>query len=165
MVANIKGKFLLKYYRFSFFRNMQSLKKKQLTVKEYTKELYKMNIRSRHVEDNLKRVSIYINGIRYEIQDMNLMSPSYVGKAYQFALKVEEKLPKKSQAKIKGSFKGEGSRRGQVKDAKTRISSKSEQIRKGIKDKRRRPYTKGLVGGISFQLNFFKCNQIGHKSY
>jgi hypothetical protein len=40
-----------------------------MTVKEYTEEFYILNIRaSRHERDN-EKVSRYMNGLRYEIQD------------------------------------------------------------------------------------------------
>ena len=35
-------------------------------MKEYTKELYKVNIREGYVEDNPKRVARYINGLIFE---------------------------------------------------------------------------------------------------
>ena len=57
MVAKLKGKFLPKDYQLSLFRKKQNLKQKQLTVKEYTKYFYKVNIRAWYVEDNNKRVA------------------------------------------------------------------------------------------------------------
>ena len=76
------------------------MKQKKFTVKEYTKEFYKVNIRAGYVEDSPKRVSRYINGMRFEIQDeMNLLCPSSMEVAYQFSLKAKEKLARKSQEK------------------------------------------------------------------
>jgi hypothetical protein len=43
------------------------MRKKGLSVKEYTKEFYKLNIRVRHRENDEEKVSRYINGLRYEI--------------------------------------------------------------------------------------------------
>ena len=66
---------------------MQNLKKKQLVVKEYIEEFYKVNIRARYVEDILERVDMYINRLRFEIQDvMHLLCPSSLEEAYQFSL-------------------------------------------------------------------------------
>ena len=71
----------------SLFRKMQNLKKKQLVVKEYIEEFYKVNIRARYVEDILERVDMYINRLRFEIQDvMHLLCPSSLEEAYQFSL-------------------------------------------------------------------------------
>jgi hypothetical protein len=96
MATKLKGKFLPKDYKLYLFRKMQNLKHKQLTVKEYTKEAYKVNIREGYVEDNPERVSSHINELRFEIQDeMSLLCPSYVEEAYQFSLKDEEKLARK----------------------------------------------------------------------
>ena len=47
MVANIKVKFIPKDYQISLFRRMQNLKQRGLTMKEYKKELCKLNIRAR----------------------------------------------------------------------------------------------------------------------
>ena len=40
-----------------------------MTVMEYTKEFYKVNIRHGHVEDTPQRISRYVNGVRFDIQD------------------------------------------------------------------------------------------------
>ena len=38
-----------------------------MTVRDYTEEFYKVNIRSRHMEDTPERVDRYINGLRFDI--------------------------------------------------------------------------------------------------
>ena len=107
MVTKLKGKFLPRDQQLSLFRKMHNLKKKKLTVKEYTEEFCKVNIRERYVEENPKREAIYINVLIFDIQDeMNLLSPSSVEEAYQFVSKVEEKMARKSQGKSEVSFKG-----------------------------------------------------------
>jgi hypothetical protein len=45
MVAKLKEKFIPKDYQISLFRRMQNLRQRGLTVKEYTEEFYKLNIR------------------------------------------------------------------------------------------------------------------------
>jgi hypothetical protein len=40
-----------------------------MTVKEYTEEFYKLNIRESHRESNDEKVARYMNGLRYDIQD------------------------------------------------------------------------------------------------
>jgi hypothetical protein len=40
-----------------------------MTVKEYTEEFYKLNIRAGHRESDDEKVSKYMNGLRYDIQD------------------------------------------------------------------------------------------------
>ena len=67
-----------------------------MIVKEYTQELYKLNIRVGHVEDDVEKVARYINGLRYNIQDeISLRNLKTIEDAYQEALKVEEKIQRK----------------------------------------------------------------------
>ena len=46
MVAKMKAKFIPRYYQLNQFRRMQNLRQKGMTVKEYTEEFYKLNIRA-----------------------------------------------------------------------------------------------------------------------
>jgi hypothetical protein len=40
-----------------------------MTVKEYTEEFYRINIRDFHRENDDEKVARYMNGLRYDIQD------------------------------------------------------------------------------------------------
>ena len=40
-----------------------------MIVKEYTKEFYGLEIRSRHVHDEVEKAVRYLNGLRSRIQD------------------------------------------------------------------------------------------------
>jgi hypothetical protein len=54
---------------------MQNLRQKGMTVKEYTEEFYRLNIRTGQRERDEEKVARYINGLRYEIQDeLSMMS-------------------------------------------------------------------------------------------
>jgi hypothetical protein len=67
-----------------------------MTVKEYSEEFYKLNIKASHWESNDEKVAIDINGLRYDIQDdMSTVTIQTVEDAYQMALKAEEKLSRK----------------------------------------------------------------------
>ena len=67
-----------------------------MTVKEYTKEFYRINIRTGQRERDDEKVVRYINGLRCEVQDeLRMMSVKTVEDAYQFALKAEKKLERK----------------------------------------------------------------------
>jgi hypothetical protein len=72
---------------------MQNLKQKGMTMKEYTKEFYRLNIRvSRHERDD-EKVARYMNGLRYEIQDeMSMVTIRNVEDSYEIASKAEVKL-------------------------------------------------------------------------
>jgi hypothetical protein len=67
MVENMKANFIPKDYQINLFRRMQNLRQKRMTVKEYTKEFYRLNIRFGHRESDDEKVTIYMNGLRYEI--------------------------------------------------------------------------------------------------
>ena len=61
-----------------------------MNVKEYTEEFYRLDIRSRHVDDDVEKISRYINGLRSRIQDeIIFVKLKSVEEAYQYALKVE----------------------------------------------------------------------------
>ena len=93
MTTKLKGKFLPKYYTLILFRKVQNLRQKSMTVREYTEEFYKVNIRSRHIEDTPERVARYVDGLRSDIQDeLSLLLLRYVEEACHVALKAEEKL-------------------------------------------------------------------------
>jgi hypothetical protein len=75
MIAKMKAKFIPRDYHISLFRRMHNLRQKLMTVKEYTEEFYRINIRAGHHESNNEKVSRYMNGLRYEIQDeMSMMT-------------------------------------------------------------------------------------------
>jgi hypothetical protein len=62
---------------------MQNLRQKLMSVKEYTEEFYKINIRAIHWERDDEKVSRYMNGLRYDIQDeMSMMTLWIVEDAY-----------------------------------------------------------------------------------
>ena len=65
-------------------------------MKEYTKEFYKINLRARYIKDTIEKVARYLNGLKFDIQDeLILVSPISVDEAYQYALKVEERIQRK----------------------------------------------------------------------
>ena len=67
-----------------------------MSVKEYTEEFYKLNIRAGHRESNDEKVVRYMNGLRYEIQDeMSMLTIRTVEDAYHMALKAEENMSRK----------------------------------------------------------------------
>ena len=83
MTTKLKGKFLPKGYQLILFRQIQNLKQKSMTVREYTEEFYKVNIRFGHIEDTPERVSRYVNGLRFDIQyELSLLSLRFVEEAY-----------------------------------------------------------------------------------
>ena len=92
----MKVKFIPIYYHITLFRRMQNLRQKMMTVKEYTEEFYKLNIRAGHRESDDEKVARYLNGLRYDIQDeLSMLTIRTVEYAYQLGLKSKEKLSHK----------------------------------------------------------------------
>jgi hypothetical protein len=93
MIAKMKVKFIPRDYQITLFRRMQNLRQTLMIVKEYTEEFYKLNIGVGHWESDDEKVSRYMNGVRYDIQDeMSMVTIRMVEDAYQMALKAKEKL-------------------------------------------------------------------------
>ena len=67
MVAKMKGKFLPKDYQITLYIKVKNIKQKMMTVREYTKEFYQVNLRASHVEDTPEKTTRYINGLRLDI--------------------------------------------------------------------------------------------------
>ena len=85
-----------------------------MTVKEYTKEFYQLSIREGHAEEDVEKVSKYINVLRYDIQDeISFLSLKTIEDAYQESLKEEEKMLRKKNQRNRGksSARGRGTTR------------------------------------------------------
>lgn len=67
MIAKLKDKFLPRDYQLALYKQMQNLRQRLLTVREYTKEFYKVNIRVGYTKDNSEKVARYMNGLRFDI--------------------------------------------------------------------------------------------------
>jgi hypothetical protein len=65
MVAKLKEKFIPKDYQINLFRRLQNLRQKILSVKEYTEEFCRLNIRVGQKENEDEKKARYINGPRY----------------------------------------------------------------------------------------------------
>jgi hypothetical protein len=137
MVAKMKEKFIPKDYQITLFQKMQNLRQKLMSEKEYTKEFYRINIRVGHRESDDEKVSRYMNGLRYDIQDeMSMMTLGNVEDAYQMALKAEEKLSRKQGQRGQGRSQARGKTITQDKNQKP-------------KEEWKKPQTQTERGGIS----------------
>jgi hypothetical protein len=97
MIAKMKEKFIPIDYQITLFRRIQNLRQNLMTVKECIEEFYKLNIRVGHRESDDEKVSRYMNGLRYDIQDeMSMTTIRMMEDPYQMVLKVEEKLSRKT---------------------------------------------------------------------
>lgn len=111
MVSKMKAKFMPKEYQLNLFKQLQNLRQKGISIKEYTEEFYRLSIRVGHAKDDMEKVARYINGLRNDIQDeINLLSLKTIEDAYQAGLKVEEKMLRKQSQMNRGrsSVRGRG---------------------------------------------------------
>eukprot|EP00253_Pinus_taeda_P033425 PITA_33425 len=173
MVAKLKGRFLPRDYQIALHRQVQNLRQRGLTVKEYTEEFYRVNLRAGYTEDTAERTTRYVNGLRMEILDeISILSPNNTEEAYQSAVKEEEKLNRRQNAR-----RGRGSNRGRGQSyGRGRTTSNSEEANSS-----RTPGTAekgdGTRGGRSFQrgrgngrgrgtgYQCYRCHKWEHRSF
>jgi hypothetical protein len=174
MVAKLKVKFMPKYYQINLFRKLQSPRQKGMKVKEYTEDFYKLNNRAGQREKDEQKVARYINGLRYEIQDeINMMSIRTVEDAYQFTLKVEEKLARKQsqRGRVRGSVPSK--RRGFTHDRTHQSKDETEKphshLERGGSSQGRqdggRSSSRGRGRGRGGEVRCYTYGKAGHKSW
>ena len=98
IVTKLKAKFIPTNYELTLFKILQNLKQKDMSMKDYTKEFYKLTMWSRHRELSKQTVAQYVNYLRFNIQDgVGMLKIELVEDSYQCALKAKDKLKRKSQ--------------------------------------------------------------------
>ena len=165
-MSRLKAKFMPKYYQLNLFKRLQNLRQKGMTIKEYTEEFYKLSIRVRHAEDDVEKVAIYINGLRYDIQDdISLLSSKTIEDAYQATLKAEEKILRKQNQRNRGkiSARGRGTTRSRFHHPHGEARGSSS-----------RPPQRGEFSGGRFaprgrgrgrEIQCYTCGEWGHGSW
>ena len=79
MAAKIKQDYILEYYEIYLHRRRQNLRQKDMDVHSYTKEFQKPCLRSKVVKDESIRLEIYLNGLKWPIQEyMRLFTPNLI---------------------------------------------------------------------------------------
>jgi len=79
MVARMNNKFLPKDYQIALYRQVQNLRHRMMTMKEYTEEFYKVNLRAGYVEDTPEKRTTFVNGLWMEILDeISIISPKSI---------------------------------------------------------------------------------------
>lgn len=153
MEAKLKGKFLPKDYQIAMYRQVQNLKQKGMTMKEYTKEFYWVNLRASYMEDTPEKTARFVNGLRLDILDeISILSPRTIDEAYQSSLKAEEKINRKQNAKRGGgSRRGRGRVFGRGKAVNPNDEGSSSKtlgtVEKDSNTRGGRPYQRGRGGG------------------
>ena len=96
----MKGRFLPKDYQIALHQQVQNLKQKGMTVRDYIEEFYRVNLRVGYTEDTPEKTARYVKSLRLEILDeINILSLKSIEEAYQSAMKVEEKITRKKNAR------------------------------------------------------------------
>jgi hypothetical protein len=179
MIAKMKAKFIPKDYQITLFRRMQNLRQKVMSVKEYTEEFYKLNIRAGHHESDDEKVARYMNGLRYDIQDEMIIRT--IEDAYQMALKAKEKLSRKQSQRGRGKIQPRGKtivqdRNQKPKEEWKKLQSQTErggssqrgqyvEQRGKYADNNTFPHARGRGRGKGGVVKCFMCGKNGHKSY
>jgi len=124
IVAKLGCKFFPQDYHLYSFRQIKNLRQILMSVREYTKEFYKVNTRAGYVQDIVENISRYMNGIRRDIQDeIIILNPRKVEEAYDISLKEEDKISRKQYNKGKVFVSGIGQQLGKWKPTTQRDGS------------------------------------------
>ena len=79
----------------ALFIKSHNMRQNELTIQEFTEELYRLSTRLGKIDEGFKVVVRYMNVIKYAIQgELSLLRFKIVREAYQLALKTEEILTK-----------------------------------------------------------------------
>eukprot|EP00253_Pinus_taeda_P019259 PITA_19259 len=172
MEAKLKEKFLPKDYQIILYRQVQNLKQRGMTVREFTEEFYKLNLQAGYVEDTSEKTARFVNGLRGEILDeIGILSPQTLDEAYQFALKAEEKINRKQntkrgggsgrgKGKVYGRGRGTGSNEEGSSSKSAGTTEKDNSTREGRPAQRGRGFGRGRG-----TVQCYRCHKLGHKSY
>jgi hypothetical protein len=160
-----------------------------MTVKEYTEEFYRLNIRAGHRESDDEKVARYLNGLRYNIQDeLSMVTIRTMEDAYQMALKAEEKLSRKQSQRGEAEVSPEAKQLPRRNTRSLRRNGRNLRVklkevephRKGhmlnregsiqsragdYADNNTFPHTRGRGRGRGGVITCFTCGKNGHKSY
>ena len=91
MVGKLKKKFLHVDYQVNFLKRMKSLRQKDMIVKHYIEEFYKLDIRYGHVDNEVEKVPRYLNSLRTSIQDeISFVEMESIKEAYLYDQSVKE---------------------------------------------------------------------------
>eukprot|EP00253_Pinus_taeda_P017098 PITA_17098 len=172
MEAKLKEKFLPKDYQIMLYREVQNLKQTGMTVKDFTEEFYKLNLRARYVEDTPEKTARFVNGLRGEILDeIGILSPQTLDEAYQFALKAEEKINWKQNAmrgggtgRGKGKVFGRGRSTSPNEEGSSSKSTGTTEKDNGTREGRPAQRGRGFSQGRG-TVQCYRCHKLGHKSY
>ena len=103
MVKKVKKKFLLVDHHVILLRKMQNLRQRDLRLKEYIEEFYRLDIIFGHVDDDVEKIARHLNGLIFGILDeISFLKLESIEEAYQYALKAKEILTKNHEQRQRG---------------------------------------------------------------
>ena len=73
MVSKLKAKFIPEDYELELFKKLSNLKQKEMFMKTYIEEFYKIHIRFGHCKSSKEKVPRYFNGLKFNVQDELIM--------------------------------------------------------------------------------------------
>eukprot|EP00253_Pinus_taeda_P006315 PITA_06315 len=173
MVAKLKGKFLPKDYQVELCLRVQNLRQKGMTVKEYTEEFYRVNIRVGYTDETPEKTARYVNVLRMEILDeISILSPRSIEEAFQSAVKAEEKINRKqNNRRGRGNARGRGQSYGRGRTAANSEEGSSSKTsgtaEKGDNTRGGRSYQRGRGNGRGrgTSVQCYRCHKWGHRSF
>eukprot|EP00253_Pinus_taeda_P025364 PITA_25364 len=173
MVAKLKGRFLPRDYQIALHRQVQNLRQIGLTLKEYMEEFYRGNLRAGYIEDTAERTARYVNGLRMEILDeISILSPNNTEEAYQSAVKAEEKLNRRQNARRgRGSNRGRGQSYGRGRTASNNEEASNSRtsgtLEKGDGTRGGRSFQRGRGNGRGRGTGYecYRCHKWGHRYF
>eukprot|EP00253_Pinus_taeda_P029029 PITA_29029 len=128
---------------------------------------------SRYTEDTAERTTRYVNGLRMEILDeISILSPNNTEEAYQSAVKAEEKLNQRQNARRgRGSNRGRGQSYGRGRTASNSEEANSSRTsgtaEKGDGTRDGRSFQRGRGNGRGRGTGYqcYRCHKWGHRSF
>eukprot|EP00253_Pinus_taeda_P018878 PITA_18878 len=173
MVEKLKGMFLPKDYQVELYRRVQNLRQKGMTIKEYTEEFYRVNLRASYTNDTVEKTARYVNGLRMKILDeISILSPKNIEEAFQSVVKAEEKINRKqNNRRGRGNGRGRGQSYGKGRTATNSEEGSSSKTlgttEKGDNTRGGQPYQQGRGNGRGRGANVqcYRCHKWGHRSF
>jgi len=144
-----------------------------MTVREYTEELYQVNLRVGYTEDTTEKTTRYVNGLRLEnLDEISILTPKNIGEAYQSAMKAGNKITRRKnvwRGRGTGRGKGQSYGRGQtaISNEEGNSSRASKSVEKGDNARGSRPYQRGRGNGQGRGVGYqcYKCHKWGNRSF
>ena len=172
MKAEVKKQFVPDDYEVLINQRLQNLKQRDMDVSGYTQEFHNLTLRAKVNETSKQKLARYVNGLKISIQDeLTLINLESVHQCFNLALKIEEKLKRRSENnRGRGSnlFRGRGGRFQGRNSAETRNHEPDTSQRGSFRGRRPNGNQGGSFrrgrGGQVFTGRCFTCNQTGHQS-